>query len=89
MFEPCVFILQGVCSLHKYDESTGSGTQRHLDIRICPCDQYHCSTLYFTGSNLFNINMRAHAHDNKFMLNEYSLRPLGSTGEMVTYLSWD
>jgi DNA polymerase beta len=36
--------------------------------------------LYFTGSNVFNQNMRKIALENGYTLNEYSLRRLGSTG---------
>ena len=32
---------------------------RRLDIRLVPKDQYPCGTLYFTGSDMFNKNMRA------------------------------
>ncbi|KAF5284918.1 hypothetical protein FQA39_LY16873 [Lamprigera yunnana] len=53
---------------------------RRLDIRLTPHEQYYCSILYFTGSDLFNKEMRAHAQDAGFILNEYTLRPLGSTG---------
>ncbi|CAG9861468.1 unnamed protein product [Phyllotreta striolata] len=53
---------------------------RRLDIRLTPYDQYYCSILYFTGSDVFNKTMRAHAVEQGFTLNEYTLRPLGSTG---------
>nr|CAI5817277.1 unnamed protein product [Callosobruchus analis] len=53
---------------------------RRLDIRFIPHDQYYCAVLYFTGSNIFNQNMRAHALEHGFTLNEYYLRPVGSTG---------
>ena len=53
---------------------------RRLDIRLIPHDQYACGILYFTGSDMFNKNMRAQALDVGFTLNEYSLRPVGSTG---------
>ncbi|CAH1118337.1 unnamed protein product [Phaedon cochleariae] len=53
---------------------------RRLDIRFTPHDQYYCSILYFTGSDMFNKAMRAHALENGFTLNEYTLRPIGSTG---------
>ena len=49
---------------------------RRLDIRLLPFDQYHCGILYFTGSDQFNKMMRAHALDQGFTLNEYSLRPI-------------
>ncbi|CAK1601026.1 unnamed protein product [Parnassius mnemosyne] len=53
---------------------------RRLDIRLIPCNQYHCAVLYFTGSDVFNKNMRTHALEKGFTLNEYSLRPIGATG---------
>ncbi|CAG9770196.1 unnamed protein product [Ceutorhynchus assimilis] len=53
---------------------------RRLDIRFQPYDQYYCSILYFTGSDMFNKRMRAHALEQGFTLNEYMLRPVGSTG---------
>ncbi|XP_013142721.1 PREDICTED: DNA polymerase beta-like isoform X1 [Papilio polytes] len=53
---------------------------RRLDIRLIPCDQYHCAILYFTGSDVFNKTMRTHALEKGFTLNEYYLRPIGSTG---------
>ena len=49
---------------------------RRLDIRLLPKDQYYCGVLYFTGSDIFNKNMRSHALDLGFTLNEYSLRPM-------------
>ena len=53
---------------------------RRLDMRLFPHDHYFCALLFFTGSDLFNRQMRAHALDKGFTLNEYSLRPIGSTG---------
>lgn len=49
--------------------------------RLIPKDQYYCGVLYFTGSDIFNKNMRAHALEKGFTLNEYTIRPLGVTGE--------
>jgi len=69
-----------VCSLDKVKRDVKHGHARRLDIRLTPHDQYYCSILYFTGSDLFNKNMRAHALQNGFTLNEYTLRPIGSTG---------
>lgn len=60
----------GVCQLSK-DHSF-----RRLDIRILPRDQYFCGVLYFTGSDQFNKAMRAHAIEQGFTLNEYTLRPI-------------
>ncbi|GFS31051.1 DNA polymerase beta [Nephila pilipes] len=53
---------------------------RRIDIRVFPNDQYYCATLYFTGSGLFNQQMRAHAVEQGFTINEYSIRPIGSRG---------
>lgn len=58
----------GVC---KHDK-----LYRRLDIRLLGHDQYYCGVLYFTGSPIFNTNMRLHALDIGFTLNEYSLRPM-------------
>lgn len=49
--------------------------------RLIPKDQYYCGVLYFTGSDVFNKNMRTHALEKGFTLNEYTIRPLGVTGE--------
>ncbi|XP_020278896.1 DNA polymerase beta-like [Pseudomyrmex gracilis] len=60
----------GVCQLSK------DKPFRRLDIRLTYHDQYYCAVLYFTGSDLFNQNMRAHALEKKYTLNEYTLKPL-------------
>jgi DNA polymerase beta len=64
----------GVCQLSK------DLPHRRIDIRFLPIDHFYCAVLYFTGSQLFNQEMRRHAHENGFILNEYSLRKLGTTG---------
>ena len=56
---------------------------RRIDIRLIPIDQYYFGILYFTGSDLFNKQMRAHALDKGFTLNEYCIRPVGATGLCV------
>uniref|UniRef100_A0AAY4E1R9 DNA polymerase n=1 Tax=Denticeps clupeoides TaxID=299321 RepID=A0AAY4E1R9_9TELE len=48
--------------------------------RLIPKDQYYCGVLYFTGSDIFNKNMRTHALEKGFTLNEYTIRPIGVTG---------
>ncbi|KZC07070.1 PREDICTED: DNA polymerase beta-like isoform X2 [Dufourea novaeangliae] len=53
---------------------------RRLDIRLAPYDQYYCAALYFTGSDLFNKNMRARALEKKYTLNEYTLKRLTPEG---------
>ncbi|XP_075457658.1 DNA polymerase beta isoform X2 [Ascaphus truei] len=69
---------QGVCRMP--DEGDEEYPYRRIDIRLIPKDQYYCGVLYFTGSDIFNKNMRTHALEKGFTLNEYTLRPLGVTG---------
>uniref|UniRef100_G1MV41 DNA polymerase n=1 Tax=Meleagris gallopavo TaxID=9103 RepID=G1MV41_MELGA len=69
----------GVCQLPNKDDGT-SYPHRRIDIRLIPKDQYYCGVLYFTGSDIFNKNMRAHALEMGFTINEYTIRPLGVTG---------
>jgi len=61
----------GVCRLDSKESHF-----RRLDIRLLPLDQYYCGVLYFTGSDIFNKEMRAFALQQGFTLNEYSLRPI-------------
>ncbi|KAK9874221.1 hypothetical protein WA026_002574 [Henosepilachna vigintioctopunctata] len=53
---------------------------RRLDIRLLPQGQYYCGVLYFTGSDMFNKAMRAHALEHGHTINEYCVRPIGSLG---------
>ncbi|XP_071585111.1 DNA polymerase beta isoform X1 [Heliangelus exortis] len=69
----------GVCQLPNKDDGTAY-PHRRIDIRLIPKDQYYCGVLYFTGSDIFNKNMRAHALEMGFTINEYTIRPLGVTG---------
>ncbi|KAL8565037.1 hypothetical protein ACOMHN_003413 [Nucella lapillus] len=69
----------GVCRLTK-EEGGPEPCFRRIDIRLIPDDQFYCALLYFTGSDMFNKNMRQHALDQGFTLNEYCIRPVGSTG---------
>lgn len=64
----------GVC------QTCHGSKHRRIDIRFLTIDQYFCGVLYFTGSDLFNKEMRTHAQQKGFILNEYSLRRLGITG---------
>ncbi|XP_045211629.2 DNA polymerase beta-like [Mercenaria mercenaria] len=68
----------GVCKLSDTDDKKHA--YRRIDIRLLPHDQYYCALLYFTGSDLFNKDMRGVALEKGFTLNEYTIRPLGSTG---------
>ncbi|CAB4018660.1 DNA polymerase beta [Paramuricea clavata] len=69
----------GVCKL-----TAGGGSskelRRRLDIRLIPADQFYCGILYFTGSDEFNRQMRQHALDKGFTLNEYNIRLVGTAG---------
>ncbi|XP_076618691.1 DNA polymerase beta [Colletes latitarsis] len=66
----------GVCRV----PNDNSKPFRRLDIILAPYDQYYCAVLYFTGSDLFNKNMRAHALEKKYTLNEYTLKRLTPEG---------
>uniref|UniRef100_A0A4W5QZP9 DNA polymerase n=1 Tax=Hucho hucho TaxID=62062 RepID=A0A4W5QZP9_9TELE len=70
----------GVCQLQQNDEDEEEYLHRRIDIRLIPKDQYYCGVLYFTGSDIFNKNMRTHALEKGFTLNEYTIRPVGVTG---------
>uniref|UniRef100_A0A3P8WZR4 DNA polymerase n=1 Tax=Cynoglossus semilaevis TaxID=244447 RepID=A0A3P8WZR4_CYNSE len=70
----------GVCQLQQSDEDEEEYLHRRIDIRLIPKDQYYCGVLYFTGSDIFNKNMRTHALEKGFTLNEYTIRPIGVTG---------
>ncbi|XP_068012893.1 DNA polymerase beta isoform X2 [Melanerpes formicivorus] len=70
---------QGVCQLPTKEDGTAF-PHRRIDIRLIPKDQYYCGVLYFTGSDIFNKNMRAHALEMGFTINEYTIRALGVTG---------
>lgn len=64
----------GVCKLEKVS------SHRRLDLRLIPHDQYYCGVLYFTGSDVFNQQMRTQALEKGFTINEYTIRHVGSTG---------
>ena len=40
--------------------------------RIIPQDQFYCGMLYFTGSDVFNRQMRTGSLEKGFTINEYS-----------------
>lgn len=73
-----ILLSQGVCQ-SPHDKNKPF---RRLDVRFIFYDQYYCAVLYFTGSDLFNQNMRAHALEKKYTLNEYTLKPLTVKGEI-------
>ena len=75
--------MQGVCRLAATaGAESATPKYRRIDIRLIPIDQYYFGTLYFTGSDMFNKQMRAHALEQGFTLNEYCIRPVGDTGEI-------
>ena len=77
--------MQGVCRLESTGDADSAAAPKHrrIDIRLIPIDQYYFGTLYFTGSDMFNKQMRAHALEQGFTLNEYCIRPVGETGEKL------
>ena len=62
--------LMAVCKL------PSSNTHRRIDVRWVPYDAYPTAILYFTGSNVFNTQMRFHANKLGYSLNEYSLHKI-------------
>ena len=54
-----------------------SGTRRvyrRIDIRLVPFNSYPCAILYFTGSDMFNRDMRIEALKKGLTLNEYCIK---------------
>lgn len=56
---------------------------RRLDLLVTPPAEFPFAVLYFTGSDGFNVAMRAHALTRGFTLNEHALTQV-STGRPVT-----
>ena len=54
----------------------------YIQLRLIPYDQYYCGILYFTGSDMFNKEMRKKALEAGYTLNEYSLRKISATGKI-------
>lgn len=75
-----------MCTCHKQNQHN---CLLYFCCRLIPNDQYYCALLYFTGSDVFNKNLRAHALEEGFTLNEYSLRPIGSTGKLIIKVGLD
>jgi DNA polymerase IV len=50
-----------------------SGTPRRLDLLVTPPEEYPFAVFYFTGSDTFNVAVRAHALTHGFTLNEHAL----------------
>jgi DNA polymerase/3'-5' exonuclease PolX len=60
-----------------------SGTPRRLDLLVTPPAEFPFAVFYFTGSDTFNVAVRAHALSRGFTLNEHALTALRS-GRPVT-----
>lgn len=55
---------------------TAGGIARRLDILMTPDEEYAYSLFYFTGSDRFNVAVRAHCQELGYSLNEHTLTPL-------------
>jgi DNA polymerase/3'-5' exonuclease PolX len=60
-----------------------SGAPRRLDLLVTPPAEFPFAVFYFTGSDTFNVAVRAHALSRGFTLNEHALTALRS-GRPVT-----
>jgi len=67
----------GVCKLPQ-DEETPA---RRVDIKLFPIESFYTALLHFTGSGEHNRQLSCIAINKGFKLSEYSLVPVGSTGE--------
>jgi hypothetical protein len=57
----------------------GSQKARRLDLLVTPPESFACSVFYFTGSDGFNVAVRALAKEKGFTLNEHGLFRGGSS----------
>eukprot|EP00698_Gefionella_okellyi_P010270 TRINITY_DN2655_c0_g2_i1.p1 TRINITY_DN2655_c0_g2~~TRINITY_DN2655_c0_g2_i1.p1 ORF type:complete len:139 (+),score=29.51 TRINITY_DN2655_c0_g2_i1:564-980(+) len=53
-----VCVLPTAAAAGSADDEHVAPIHRRIDIRIFPNDQYACAVLYFTGSDMFNRDMR-------------------------------
>jgi DNA polymerase IV len=60
-----------------------SGIPRRLDLLVTPPEEFPFAVFYFTGSDTFNVAVRAHALTCGFTLNEHALTTL-HRGRVVT-----
>ena len=51
------------------------GQHHRIDIKHYSVDQYAFALMYFTGSDLFNRQMRMVAHSKGLMLSDHGLKP--------------
>ena len=64
----------GVCQLD-------DPTHHRIDIKHYPIEQYAFALMYFTGSDLFNRQMRMVAHNKGLMLSDHGLKPKERNGK--------
>lgn len=71
----------GFCMIKQSSNINSKKTQiaRRIDIRFIPYNSYGAAILYFTGSKLFNTQMRTWAISKGFSLNEYGLKKIHNT----------
>ncbi len=55
------------------------GKHRRLDVLLTPNEEWPFAILYFTGSDRFNVAMRAHALELGWTLNEHRIAPTSKT----------
>ncbi|KAL0488250.1 DNA polymerase beta [Acrasis kona] len=63
----------GVCILPDSVSEFVPHKHRRIDIRFVTQDQFHCATLYFTGSAWFNALMRIRANQKDLHISEYAV----------------
>ena len=71
----------GFCIVKQSSGSVGTASKksiiaRRIDIRFIPYNSYGAAILYFTGSKLFNTQMRTWAIGKGYSLNEYGLKKI-------------
>ncbi|EFN86389.1 DNA polymerase beta [Harpegnathos saltator] len=67
----------GACRLPRRKK----GPFRRLNIQLVFYDHYYCAALYYTGSEIFNKVIRAHALEKKYILNKHTLKSV-TTGKI-------
>ena len=73
----------GAASSASAAASTTGGVSRRLDLLITPPAEFPFAVFYFTGSDTFNVAVRAHALTRGFTLNEHGIVQV-STGRSVS-----
>ncbi len=63
--------------------TVGNGKARRLDLLLTAPAEYAYAVLYFTGSDLFNIAMRAWALERGYTMNEHGMTPVSTASGMT------